>query len=142
MEENFQSKPQRELVFSKSVKAGKRIYYFDVKRTRAGNDLFVSITESKKITGGTEQNPQFSFQKQKFTIYREDLKNFADAVKEIAEFVEQAGDIESIDNQPNDSQDFDIQSVEDNKFYAEKTKGKEKFGNKFKALFDNIFSDI
>ena len=39
----------REEVFSKPVKAGKRTYFFDVKKTK-NNDYFLTITESKRIT--------------------------------------------------------------------------------------------
>ena len=140
MEENIQTKPQNDFVFSKAVKAGKRIYYLDVRKTRNGEDLFVSVTESKKIVGGTEQAPQISFQKQKITIYKEDLKNFADAIKEIFEFMEQAKETEMIEPQQLNKQDFD-----NNVFYAEqKTEKKpiektEKSSNKFKAMFDDIF---
>ena len=35
-------------VYSKVVRAGKRTYFFDVKATK-GNDLYVVLTESKKI---------------------------------------------------------------------------------------------
>ena len=34
-------------IFSKAVRAGKRTYFFDVKATR-GNDLYLTITESKR----------------------------------------------------------------------------------------------
>ncbi|HKM92239.1 MAG TPA: DUF3276 family protein, partial [Prolixibacteraceae bacterium] len=37
----------REEVFSKSVRAGKRTYFFDVKATR-NDELYLNITESKK----------------------------------------------------------------------------------------------
>ncbi|MFM7912584.1 MAG: DUF3276 family protein, partial [Bacteroidota bacterium] len=37
----------REEVFSKRVRAGKRTYFFDVKSTR-GNDYYLILTESKK----------------------------------------------------------------------------------------------
>ena len=38
----------KEIVFSKSIKAGKRIYYLDVKKNRK-DEMFLAITESKKI---------------------------------------------------------------------------------------------
>ena len=38
----------REILYSKAIKAGKRIYYLDVKRNLK-DDLFVAVTESKKI---------------------------------------------------------------------------------------------
>ena len=36
----------KEIVFSKSIKAGKRIYYLDVKKNRK-DEMFLAITESK-----------------------------------------------------------------------------------------------
>ena len=38
---------EREEIFSKAVRAGKRTYFFDVKTTKA-NDYYLTITESKK----------------------------------------------------------------------------------------------
>ena len=37
-----------EILFSKTVKAGKRIYYIDVKKDRKG-ELYLSLTESKRL---------------------------------------------------------------------------------------------
>ena len=151
MQENFQSKTQSDFVFSKAVKAGKRIYYFDVRKTRNGDDLFVSVAESKKIINGTEQNQQFSFQKQKITIYKEDLKNFAEAMREVADFVEQAKDIENIEPLEFNKKNYDAQPVEkqnfnENEFYAQEPKVEkkqveksEKSSSKFKSMFDDIF---
>ena len=41
---------EREEVFSKRVRAGKRTYFFDVKKsnTSRGEDFYITITESKK----------------------------------------------------------------------------------------------
>ena len=41
----------KEIVFSKSIKAGKRIYYLDVKKNRK-DEMFLAITESKKVVMG------------------------------------------------------------------------------------------
>ena len=41
----------KEIVFSQSIKAGKRIYYLDVKKNRK-DEMFLAITESKKIVMG------------------------------------------------------------------------------------------
>ena len=38
----------KEIVFSKSIKTGKRIYYLDVKKNRK-DEMFLAITESKKV---------------------------------------------------------------------------------------------
>ena len=35
----------KEIIFSKSIKAGKRIYYLDVKKNRK-DEMFLAITES------------------------------------------------------------------------------------------------
>lgn len=68
----------RDLVFSQSVKAGKRIYYFDVKQSKNG-DRYISITESKKIVEGSYENPRVSFEKHKLFLYKEDYEKFIDA---------------------------------------------------------------
>ena len=70
---------EREILFSEPVKAGKRIYYFDVKETRNG-ERFLTITESKKIVEGDAANPQFTFQKHKIFLYKEDYEKFVSAL--------------------------------------------------------------
>lgn len=72
----------KELVFSESVKAGKRIYYFDVKQSRNG-DKYVAITESKKIVTGSEENPQVSYEKHKVFLYKEDFEKFTKALANV-----------------------------------------------------------
>lgn len=65
-------------VYSKAIKAGKRTYFFDVKSTR-GNDLFITVTESKKSTeNGTE-----SFQKHKIFLYKEDFEKFQEGLEDV-----------------------------------------------------------
>jgi hypothetical protein len=49
---------EREDLFSKAVKAGKRTYFFDVKSTR-GNDYYLTITESKKRFGLHTKNTKY-----------------------------------------------------------------------------------
>jgi hypothetical protein len=65
-------------VYSKVIKAGKRTYFFDIKSTR-GNDLFITVTESKKSTeNGTE-----SFQKHKIFLYKEDFEKFQEGLEDV-----------------------------------------------------------
>jgi hypothetical protein len=68
----------REDVYSKAVRAGKRTYFFDVKSTR-GNDLFLTITESKKHThaDGTAH-----YDKHKIFLYKEDFDKFMDGLQD------------------------------------------------------------
>jgi len=40
-------KREKEEVYSKSVKAGRRTYFFDVKESNSG-DRYITITESRK----------------------------------------------------------------------------------------------
>ncbi len=70
---------EKDLVYSESIKAGKRIYYFDVKQSRNG-DRYIAITESKKINEGTMENPRFVFEKHKLFLYKEDYEKFVDAL--------------------------------------------------------------
>lgn len=69
---------QREEVFSKSVRAGKRTYFFDVKTTKA-QDYYLTITESKKRMG--DDGAPF-FEKHKIFLYREDFQKFIDGLNE------------------------------------------------------------
>lgn len=74
------SETDKDLVYSESVKAGKRIYYFDVKQSRNG-DKYIAITESKKINEGTFENPRFVYEKHKLFLYKEDYEKFVDALE-------------------------------------------------------------
>jgi hypothetical protein len=66
---------EREEVFSKKVRAGKRTYFFDVKATRS-NDYYVTITESKKrLEDGV-------FIKHKIFLYKEDFEKFVEGLTE------------------------------------------------------------
>ena len=71
---------EREEVFSKKVRAGKRTYFFDVKATRS-NDYYVTITESKKrLEDGV-------FIKHKIFLYKEDFEKFTEGLKETIEYI-------------------------------------------------------
>jgi hypothetical protein len=65
-------------LFSKSVRAGKRTYFFDVKSTR-GNDYYLTITESKKRFG---QDGKFFYEKHKIFLYKEDFEKFVEGLNE------------------------------------------------------------
>ena len=70
-----------EILFSRSVKAGQRIYYIDVKQNRRG-EMYLSITESKKMLNGTSEMPQVSFEKHKMVLFREDFGKFEEALRD------------------------------------------------------------
>lgn len=79
MEEGFDKNgSDREEIFSKSVRAGKRTYFFDVKSTK-GNDYYLTITESKKRFG---DDGKFFYEKHKLFLYKEDFEKFAEGLNE------------------------------------------------------------
>ncbi|MBR1594034.1 MAG: DUF3276 family protein [Alloprevotella sp.] len=80
-------KPESDILFTRSVKAGKRIYYVDVKQDRNG-EYYVALTESKRVKDGTEEAPP-QFEKHKIFIYRTDIERFRNALDEATAFIGQ-----------------------------------------------------
>lgn len=66
---------EKDIVYSQAIKAGKRIYYLDVKRNKR-DELFLSITESKKKMTGEGLDAPFTFEKHKIFLYQEDFSKF------------------------------------------------------------------
>ena len=88
----FEGKNEPEIVYSRSVKAGKRIYYLDVKKAR-NEDLYLCITESKRKQVGETEVPQF--EKHKVFLYKEDFAHFTEGLNDVIAFVQsQLGEIE------------------------------------------------
>lgn len=79
-------KKDNEIIYSKSIKAGKRIYYLDVKKSR-NDDLFLAITESKKKVYGAEQDAQVTYEKHKIFLYKEDFTKFMEGLDEVIGFI-------------------------------------------------------
>jgi hypothetical protein len=73
---------EKEKIYSKRVRAGKRTYFFDVKATR-GNDFFITLTESRRFP----QGDGFSYDKQKMFLYKEDFAKFVQALQETIDYV-------------------------------------------------------
>ena len=76
---------EKEEVYSKAVKAGKRTYVMDVKETKAG-DLYLTITESKRIFD--ENLNKFIYDKHKIFLYKEDFENFVTGLQQTIRFIE------------------------------------------------------
>jgi hypothetical protein len=74
------NKSDRQEIFSKKIRAGKRTYFFDVKSTK-GNDYFITITESKK------RFEDGSFVKHKIFLYKEDFNKFMEALTDTVNHV-------------------------------------------------------
>lgn len=75
----------REEIYSVSVRAGKRTYFFDVKSTRR-DEFYLTITESKKRF---EQDGNFHFEKHKIFLYKEDFEKFMEGLQEVITFIDQ-----------------------------------------------------
>ena len=72
-----------EYILSKTVKSVHRTYFLDVRATK-GEDLFVTITESRK-----RQNPdgtQF-YDRHKLVLYKEDIRRFCEEFGNIEKFL-------------------------------------------------------
>lgn len=72
----------KEEVFTKVVRAGKRTYFFDVKSTRH-EDLYLTITESKKRMG---KDGKMFYEKHKIFLYKEDFEKFTEGLREAVTF--------------------------------------------------------
>ena len=78
------AKKFRENIFTSSVKAGKRTYYFDVKETKSG-ERYITVTERKRRYN---EDGSYKVEKHKIFLYKEDFDKFADALDDVIEFVE------------------------------------------------------
>ncbi len=74
---------EKEEIFSKVLRAGRRTYFFDVRATKS-EDYYITITESKKFT---EEDGSFHFKKHKIYLYKEDFTAFAEILNEMTDFV-------------------------------------------------------
>ena len=88
MEDN--EKPDRdreqdkEEIFSRTVRAGKRTYFFDVKATIA-EERYLTITESKRRFNN--EQGKFFYEKHKLFLYREDFEKFVNGLNDVIEFI-------------------------------------------------------
>ena len=76
----------KDIIFSKAIKAGKRIYYLDVKKSR-NDEMYLAITENKKIYAGIGENAQLNFEKHKIFLYREDFEKFMNGLNEAVQYI-------------------------------------------------------
>ena len=74
---------EREEIFSKVLRAGRRTYFFDVRSTKAG-DYYLTLTESKKFTN---EDGSFHYKKHKIYLYKEDFSEFSNILSEMTNYV-------------------------------------------------------
>lgn len=66
--------PDKEIAYSRTVKAGKRIYYLDVKRSR-NEELYLCLTESKKRFPVIRKTPMSALRNTKYFCIRRIWQN-------------------------------------------------------------------
>lgn len=74
---------EQEEIFSQTMRAGRRTYFFDVRETKAG-DYYLTITESKKFSN---EDGSFHFKKHKIYLYKEDFAEFNASLNRATDFI-------------------------------------------------------
>ncbi len=97
--ENNSNNNERQEIFSQTIRAGKRTYFFDVKSTR-NNDYYLTITESKKRFN--REGKQY-FEKHKIFLYKEDFEKFNNGFTEVVSFINNAQPLENKEDQKSEN---------------------------------------
>jgi hypothetical protein len=119
-----------EEIFSKSVRSGRRTYFFDVRSTRAG-DYYLTVTESKRDFN--EDGTPF-YKKHKLYLYKEDFTNFKDALNEVSDYIIKEKGEEIISNTERKTEEISEKK--------EKTKTQKKPSTDFTEVnFDDLGDD-
>lgn len=85
--EDIESKDRdrdREEIFSRTVRAGKRTYFFDVKST-ISDEFYLTITESKRRFNN--EQGKFFYEKHKLFLYKEDFEKFNNGLSDAIVFI-------------------------------------------------------
>ena len=64
----------KDKILTKTIRAGSRTYFFDVKKSVKG-DKYLTICESRKVDG--------EFQRNTIMIFADDIQNFFETLKEV-----------------------------------------------------------
>ena len=96
---------EKEEIFSKVLRAGRRTYFFDVRATKA-DDYYLTITESKKFTN---DDGSFHYKKHKIYLYKEDFAGFNEILREMTDFIleEKGEEVISERHQKNFKKDYE-----------------------------------
>ncbi|MBG6128775.1 hypothetical protein IWQ47_000533 [Aquimarina sp. EL_43] len=122
----------KEEIFSKVLRAGRRTYFFDVRATKAG-DYYLTITESKKFTN---DDGSFHYKKHKIYLYKEDFVGFTEILNEMTHFIvdEKGEEVISERHQKDFQKSYEKDGVE-NKVTEEVSASTESFTD---VSFDDI----
>ncbi len=130
-------KMEREEIFSKVLRAGRRTYFFDVRSTKAG-DYYLTLTESKKFTN---EDGSFHYKKHKIYLYKEDFTEFSNILNEMTDYVisEKGEEVISERHQKDFKKEDNAESTEETSDENEKENGSNESSNEFTDVsFDDI----
>lgn len=124
---------EREEIFSKVLRAGRRTYFFDVRATKA-DDYYLTITESKKFTN---DDGSFHYKKHKIYIYKEDFSEFKNILAEMTDYIiDKKGDeVISERHQKDFKKSYEVESSEETSTNDDSHKSAESFTD---VDFDDI----
>ena len=128
---------EREEIYSKVLRAGRRTYFFDVRSTKAG-DYYLTLTESKKFTN---DDGSFHYKKHKIYLYKEDFNEFSKILNEMTEYVisEKGEEVISERHQKDFKKENELENIEKNEDTAKDDNKKEESSNE---PTDDSFDDI
>ena len=112
---------EREEIFSKTLRAGRRTYFFDVRSTKAG-DYYLTLTESKKFTN---DDGSFHNKKHKIYLYKEDFSEFNSILSEMTDYIIKEKGEEVISERHQKDYKKEEETTEEPLEETESTKGEE-----------------
>ena len=130
-------KMEREEIFSKVLRAGRRTYFFDVRSTKAG-DYYLTLTESKKFTN---EDGSFHYKKHKIYLYKEDFTEFSNILNEMTDYVisEKGEEVISERHQKDFKKEDNTETTEETNDENEKEDDGNESSNEFTDVsFDDI----
>tara|TARA_B100000902_G_scaffold44016_1_gene51644 strand:+ start:7799 stop:8188 length:390 start_codon:yes stop_codon:yes gene_type:complete len=128
---------EREEIFSKVLRAGRRTYFFDVRSTKAG-DYYLTLTESKKFTN---EDGSFHYKKHKIYLYKEDFSEFASILNEMTDYIisEKGEEVISERHQKDFKKEDNPETGEESNDESKNENDKDESSNEFTDVsFDDI----
>jgi hypothetical protein len=127
----------REEIFSKVLRAGRRTYFFDVRSTKAG-DYYLTLTESKKFTN---DDGSFHYKKHKIYLYKEDFNEFSEILNEMTNYIvsEKGEEVISERHQKDFKKEENFDTSEESRDEEKNENDEEQSSNEFTDVsFDDI----
>lgn len=127
--ENGSSSKRADDIYSNSLRAGNRTYFFDVKSTKS-NDLYLTITESKRRFNN--DNGKFFYEKHKLFLYPEDFASFTEYLQATLDKISEL----------NGGKEITTRAELDEQREAQEAKSEESSDSGTKSFSDISFEDL